>query len=215
MLVSWYNNNNNNNKIIIIIPGRCLCLYNEMSLCQWLKTPSSICWHFTRANTRHKTLLVYTINQYVQVQCVEKLHKCFRMYKSASNLVRITNPVWTVRRSTFIIGRHGSGFPSRLSLAVQNKTKYISFSSFADTRSVCVLQREQKKTLTRNNWVSILRPLDHQSDTLTITQKCHTKQKSKKQCWRHRHIILTETKIRDKDIQKTRTSYNIWWLQFY
>jgi len=43
-----------------------------------------------------------------------------KMYYSAT-----TDPVLTVRRSTFVIGRHGSGLPSRLSLAMY-KEQHIS-----------------------------------------------------------------------------------------
>ena len=44
-----------------------------------------------------------------------------------------TNPVLAVLRSTFCIGRHGSGFPSRLSLAKKTNRFHLDVATHQDS----------------------------------------------------------------------------------
>jgi len=86
-----------------------------------------------------------------------KVHMHFTVYK-----VKTTNPVLTVRRSTFVIGRHGSGFPSRLSLAVHN-ILYISFKFCI----VSILQKN-KKLLTNDDRISMCQKIYYAPGSLAI-----------------------------------------------
>ena len=59
-------------------------------------------------------------------------------------IIIITDPVLAVLRSTFCIGRHGSGFPSRLSLAAETNMFHSFNATHKDTSFVANTENIQQ-----------------------------------------------------------------------